>query len=224
MVLLEPSSKVVRIVLADDHRMVREGLCGLLAKLENVEVVAEASDGRQALALVKTHQPDLLLTDIGMKGMNGLEAAARVAKEYPHVRVIILSMHAHEEYVWQALQSGVSGYLLKESGTAELEFAIMAVSRGETYLTPSISKHIVDDYIRRVGGDKRPLDRLTPRHREILQMIAEGDTTKKIANTLHLGVKTVETHRTQLMERLDIHDIAGLVRYAIRHRLIELDA
>jgi DNA-binding NarL/FixJ family response regulator len=224
MVLLESPSKPIRIVMADDHRLLREGLRGLLAKLESVEVVAEASDGRQALTLVKTHQPDILLTDIGMKGMNGLEAAARVTKEYPHVRVIVLSIHAHEEYVWQALQAGVSGYLLKDSGTEELEFAIVAVARGETYLTPTISKHLVDDYVRRVGGDRRPIDRLTPRHREILQMIAEGETTKEIAITLHLGVKTIETHRMQLMERLDIHDVAGLVRYAIRHRLIELEA
>jgi len=209
--------------MEDDHRLLREGLRGLLAMLESVEVVGEASDGRQALALVKTHQPDILLTDIGMKGMNGLEAAARLTKEYPHVRVIVLSIHAHEEYVWQALQAGVSGYLLKDSSTAELEFAILAVARGETYLTPAISKHLIDDYIRRVGGDHGPIDRLTPRHREILQMIAEGETTKRIAHTLHLGIKTIETHRTQLMERLDIHDIAGLVRYAIRHRLIELD-
>lgn len=192
MVLLETLSKPIRIVIADDHRLLREGLCGLLAKLETVEVVAEASDGRQALALVKTHQPDILLTDIGMKGMNGLEAAQRVIKEYPHVRVIVLSIHAHEEYVWQALQAGVSGYLLKDSSIAELEFAIAAVSRGETYLTPAISKHVVDDYIRRVGGDNSPSGRLTPRHREILQLIAEGNTTKGIANTLHLGVKTVE--------------------------------
>ncbi|MBI3838260.1 MAG: response regulator transcription factor [Planctomycetia bacterium] len=219
----ETPVKPIRIVMADDHRLLREGLHGLLAKLEKVEVVAEASDGREALALVKAHQPDILLTDIGMKGMNGLEAAARVNKEYPHVRVIVLSVHAHEEYVWRALQAGVSGYLLKDSGAAELEFAIMAVARGETYLTPAISKHLVDDYVRRVGGDRGPFDRLTPRHREILQLIAEGNTTKQIANTLHLGVKTVETHRMQLMERLDIHDVAGLVRYAIRHRLIDLD-
>ncbi len=223
MATVETRSKPIRIVMADDHRLLREGLRGLLAKFERVEVVAEASDGREALAFVKMHQPDILLTDIGMKGMNGLEAAARVTKEYPHVRVIILSIHAHEEYVWQALRAGVAGYLLKDSSTNELEFAILAVARGETYLTPAISKHLVDDYIRRVGGDSGPSDRLTPRHREILQMIAEGNTTKEIANTLHLGVKTVETHRMQLMERLDIHDVAGLVRYAIRQRVIELD-
>ncbi len=217
-------SKSIRIVIADDHQLLREGLCGLLAKFDNIEVVAEASDGRQALALVKAHQPDILLTDIGMKGMNGLEAAARVIKEYPHIRVIVLSIHSHEEYVWQALQSGVSGYLLKDSSTAELAFAIVAVARGETYLTPAISKHVVDDYIQRVGVGHMPIDRLTPRHREILQMIAEGNSTKKIANILHLGVKTVETHRTQLMERLAIHDVAGLVRYAIRHRFIELES
>lgn len=214
--------KSIRVVLADDHRLLREGLRAVLQSLDGIEVVGEAADGREALALVKTQQPDILLTDIGMKGMNGLEAAARVAKEYPHVRVIILSMHDHEEYVWQALQAGVAGYLLKDSGTAEVELAILAVARGESYLTPAVSKHVIDDYIRRVGGDCRSIDLLTPRHREVLQLIAEGNTTKEIARILHLGVKTVETHRSQLMERLNIHDVAGLVRYAVRHRVIDL--
>lgn len=223
MVTIDTRNKPIRIVMADDHRLVREGLRGLISKFDSVEIVAEASDGREALAFVKTHQPTILLTDIGMKGMNGLEAAARVRKEYPHVRVIILSIHSHEEYVWKALQAGVAGYLLKDSSTAELEFAIVSVARGETYLTPAISKPLVDEYIGRVGGNNRSFERLTPRHREILQLIAEGHTTKDIACTLHLGSKTVETHRTQLMERLDIHDIAGLVRYAVRHRMIELD-
>jgi DNA-binding NarL/FixJ family response regulator len=213
--------KRIRVVMADDHRLFREGLRALLHDCDDIEVVGEAADGREALALVKTHQPDILLTDVGMKGMNGLEAAERMVKEYPHVRVIILTMHDHEEYVLRALQVGVSGYLLKESDTAEVKLAILAVARGETYLTPAVSKYVIDNYIHRVGGAKRSIDLLTPRHREVLQLIAEGNTTKEMAKILYLGVKTVETHRSQLMDRLNIHDVAGLVRYAIRHRIID---
>jgi DNA-binding NarL/FixJ family response regulator len=164
--------------------------------------------------------------DIAMKGLNGLEAAARAAREFPHVRVMILSMHANEEYVLQSLRSGAAGYLLKDAATAELEFAIKAVASGETYLTPAVSKHVIADYVRRVGGASKddvalsPFEQLTSRQREVLQLIAEGCTTKQIAQTLHVSVKTVETHRMQLMERLDIHDVAGLVRYALRMGLV----
>ena len=212
----------IRVVLADDHRLLREGLCTTLHNLGGIDVVGEAADGREALDLVKTHRPDILLTDIGMKGMNGLEAAARVAKDYPHVRVIILSMHGHEEYVLRALEFGVSGYLLKDAGSAEVKLAILAVARGETYLTPAVSKHVIDNYISRVGGASQTIERLTQRHREVLQLIAEGNTTKEMAKILYLGVKTVESHRSQLMHRLNIHDIAGLVRYAVRHRIIDV--
>jgi len=214
----------IRVLLADDHALVRAGIRALAQSLAGIEIVAEAVDGRDALALIKIHQPDVVLMDISMAGLNGLEATARVAKEYPNVRVIILSAHANEEYVWQALRSGAAGYLLKDAGTAELELALNAVARGETYLSPAVSKHVVADYVRRVGGEPRTLELLTPRQREILQLIAEGQTTKEIARTLHISVKTVETHRMQLMERLDIHDVAGLVKYAIRTGLIKPDA
>ena len=214
----------IRVLLADDHALVRAGIRALAQNLAGIEIVAEAVDGRDALALIKTHQPDLVLMDISMAGLNGLEATARVAKEYPNVRVIILSAHANEEYVWQALRAGAAGYLLKDAGTAELELALNAVARGETYLSPAVSKHVVADYVRRVGGEPRTLELLTPRQREILQLVAEGQTTKEIARTLHISVKTVETHRMQLMERLDIHDVAGLVKYAIRTGLIKPDA
>ncbi|HEX3725910.1 MAG TPA: response regulator transcription factor [Pirellulales bacterium] len=215
--------KPIQVVLADDHRLLRDGIRALLERSENIEVVGEACDGREALARIKEHLPDVLLIDIGMKGMNGLEATCRANREFPSVRVLIVSMHADEEYVLQALQSGASGYVLKDAGSSELEFAIGAVARGETYLTPAISRHIIDNYVRRVEGDEAAAV-LTPRHREVLQLIAEGNTTKKIAAILKLGVKTVDTHRTQLMERLDIHDVAGLVRYAIRHRIVGFDA
>ncbi|HLN32916.1 MAG TPA: response regulator transcription factor [Gemmataceae bacterium] len=213
----------IRVLLADDHVLVRAGIRALAQNIDGVEIVGEAVDGRHALAMIKTQEPDLVLMDISMAGLNGLEATARIAKEFPEVRVLILSAHANEEYVWQALRAGAAGYLLKDAGTAELELAIRAVARGESYLSPAVSKHVVADYVRRVGGEPRTLELLTPRQREILQLIAEGQTTKEIARTLHISVKTVETHRMQLMERLDIHDVAGLVKYAIRTGLIKSD-
>jgi DNA-binding NarL/FixJ family response regulator len=155
--------------------------------------------------------------------MNGLETAARVTKEFPGVRVIILSMHANEEYVCRAMQAGAAGYLLKDADPDELERALRAVAAGETYLTPAISKHVISDYLRRVSGEKTTSELLTPRQREILQLIAEGKSTKEMARILQISAKTVETHRAQLMERLEIHDIAGLVRYAIRSGLVKLD-
>ncbi len=212
-----------RVLLADDHALVRAGFRALLQSLPDMEVVAEAGDGREALRLISLHQPDVVLMDIGMPGLNGLDAAARIAEESPQIRVIILSMHATEEYVLRALRAGAAGYLLKDAGTAELELAVRAVVRGETYLSPAVSKHVIAEYVQRVSREPNSFDQLTPRHREILQLIAEGQTTKQIAQTLDLSVKTIETYRTQLMERLDIHDIAGLVRYAIRMGLISPD-
>jgi DNA-binding NarL/FixJ family response regulator len=163
------------------------------------------------------------MMDISMPELNGLEATARVARDRPEVRVIILSMHATEEYVWQALRAGAAGYLLKDADTSELERAVACVARGESYLSPAVSRHVIGDYIRRTGGEGSSLDLLTPRQREVLQLIAEGNSTKEIARKLHLSAKTVETHRMQLMERLDIRDIAGLVRYAIRVGIVKPD-
>ena len=220
----------IRLLLADDHTLVRSGIRALLNELEQVEVIAEASDGREALSLIESQQPDIVLMDIAMSGMNGLEATMRVTRDFPDIRVVILSMHTNEEYVLQALRSGAVGYLLKDAGISELEIAIEAVSRGETYLSPPVSKHVISDYVRRVGADAREnldsqptLERLTLRQREILQLIAEGYTTQEMATLLNISVKTVETHRMQLMDRLDIHDIAGLVRFAIRVGLISLE-
>ncbi len=220
----------IRILLADDHALVRAGIRALLQNLPDVEVVAEAGDGREALRLVEQYKPDLVLMDIAMPGLNGLEAAARLKTDFPGVRLIILSMHTNEEYVWQALHSGASGYLLKDANLSELEIAVRAVMRGETHLSPAVSRRVVEGYIQRVGGQpgeggEEPGGqvRLTPRQREILQLIAEGNTTQAIAQTLSISVKTVETHRAQLMERLNIHDVAGLVRYAIRIGLITPD-
>lgn len=214
--------KKIRVLLADDHALVRSGIRALVQALDNLEVVGETGDGREALALIAKLRPDIVLMDISMPGLNGLEAAARVTEDFPGVRVIILSMHASEEYVLRALRAGAAGYLLKDMGPVELELALKAVAAGGTYLTPSVSKHLVEDYVRRAAGESSaPLEQLTSRQREVLQLIAEGHTTKEIAGKLNLSVKTAETHRTQLMQRLDIHDVAGLVRYAIRVGLIQ---
>lgn len=219
-----PSTKLIRVLLADNHTLVRAGLRALLQNIEGIQVVAEAGDGREALHLIAVHQPDLVLMDIAMPEMNGLEATAHVVKEFPQVRVIILSMHANEEYVLQALRTGAMGYVLKDAGISELELAVRAIVRGETYLSPAVSKHVVADYVRRVSSEPSSLEQLTSRQREILQLIAEGRTTKEIADLLYVSVKTVETHRLQLMKRLNIHDVAGLVRYAIRMGLVLPDA
>jgi len=214
----------IRVLLADDHRLVRAGLRALLQSLEGVQVVAEAGNGYEALQLAQQHQPDIVIMDIGMEGLNGLEAAARIAKSTPAPRVIILSMHANEEYVRRSLQAGAAGYLLKGAEPAELELAIHAVMRGESYLTPAVSKQVVQDYLQGSGVKPDPLQDLTPRQREVLQLIAEGNSTKEIAHKLNLSIKTVETHRGELMNRLDIHDVAGLVRYAIRTGIVTPDS
>lgn len=213
--------ETIRVLIADDHTLVRAGIRALLQGLEGVEVVAEAGDGREAMALAQVHSPDVLVTDIAMPHVSGLELAGRVARELPEVRVIILSMHGNEEYASRALQAGAAGYLLKDSGLAELELAVRAVVRGETYLSPAVSKHVIADYLRRTGGAPPESGSLTARQRQVLRLIAEGQTTKAIARLLGVSVKTVESHRAQLMDRLDIHDVAGLVRHAIRIGLVE---
>jgi DNA-binding NarL/FixJ family response regulator len=213
---------LLRVLLVDDHALVRAGMRALLrtTAATDVEVIAETGDGREALNLIETLQPDIVLMDIAVPGLNGLEVTARSTKHFPHVRVVILSMYGNEEYVLQALRAGASGYLLKDSSTSELELAIKAVAHGEIYLSPPVSKHLVADYIRRTSGEPRAQDALTPRQREVLQLIAEGHTTQQIAHTLTISIKTVETHRMQLMERLGIHDVAGLVRYAIHTGMV----
>jgi len=171
--------------------------------------------------MVGTLYPHVVLMDIAMPGLNGLEATARIVKQHPETRVIILSMHAGEEYALQALRAGAIGYLLKDADLLELERAIAGVTRGEIYLSPAISKHVIADYRRRVTAETGPIDRLSRRQREVLQLIAEGLSTKEIAFRLKLSIKTIETHRAQIMERLDIHDVAGLVRFAVRVGLVD---
>jgi DNA-binding NarL/FixJ family response regulator len=213
----------MRILLADDHTLFREGVRSLLARMPEVIIVAESGDGREALELIDRHRPDIALLDITMPGLNGLEVAARVARQSPRTKVVILSMHASEPYVAQALRAGIAGYLLKDAAATELAAALHAVARGETYLSPAISRQVVDGFLGRVQPEVDPLAGLTGRQREILQLIAEGKSTKEIASVLDVGVKTVETHRAKLMERLNIHDVAGLVRFAIRSGMISSD-
>lgn len=214
--------KKTRVLLADDHTLMRAGVRALLDDLAGYEVVAEAGDGDEALKLLRQHRPDVALMDIDMKRMSGLEAMATAKREFPDLHVIMLSMHAEKQYVMQALRDGASGYLLKDAATVELELALNVVMRGDVYLSPGVSKQVAEGFVR-AAESADPVSSLTPRQREILTLIAEGHNTKEIAFRLGLSAKTVEAHRTQLMERLDIHDIAGLVRFTIRAGLIKLD-
>ena len=217
-------TKVIRVLLADDHTLVRAGLRGLLQGIAGVEVVGEAEDGHEVLRRAAELHPDVVLLDIGMPGLNGLDAAAQLIKLNDRIRVLILSMHSAEEYVLRALRAGCAGYLLKRSAVTELEIAVRAVARGETYLSPGVSKQVVDDYVGRTGGAADPLEALTPRQREILQLVAEGHTSKEIAERLQLSFKTVEAHRAQIMERLGLQDVTGLVRFAVRVGLVMPEA
>jgi DNA-binding NarL/FixJ family response regulator len=211
----------MRIFLADDHGLVRAGIRSLLGDVPGVEVVGEAGDGQEALRAMLESRPDVALIDISMPGLNGLELVARLKRELPGTGLVILSMHGTPAHVAQALRAGASGYLLKDSAVDELPVLLRAMSRGETYLSPAISRQVVEGFLeRQAPATEAPLDVLTPRQREILQLVAEGRSTKEVAQLLELSVKTVETHRAQIMDRLEIHDVAGLVRYAIRAGLI----
>jgi len=214
---------MTRVMITDDHQLVRASLKSLLGEFSGIEVVAEAADGRQAFDLIAVQRPDVVLMDISMAGLNGVEATRQIAREHPHVRVIVLSMHTDERHVLQAMRAGAAGYVLKGAAPSELELAIAAVSRGEIFLSPAISKHVIDAYLGQSRGEGDGLDKLTPRQREILQLIAEGNSSKQIAHRLDASVKTIESHRASLMERLDIHDVAGLVRYAIRNGLVSAE-
>ena len=215
------TTRSIRVILADDHPIVRNGIRAELERLPEVQVLAEADDGREALALAKANKPALVFMDISMQGLNGLEATRRITQECPGVRVIILSMHQSEEYYWQALRAGASGYVLKKAATAELAAAVKQVLAGEIYLSREISNRMVKKLpAQQMAHRKSPLEQLTDRQREILQLIAEGQTTKAIALILKVSPKTVEYHRMQLMQRLNIFDIPGLVRFALQNNLI----
>lgn len=210
----------IRVVLVDDHTVVRAGLRALIDRLDGVRVVAEAADGEAALALVRPDPPEVVITDITMKGMDGVDLALALKQEFPQVRVIVLSMHSGADYVQKALGSGVSAYLLKDAAMVELELAVRAVMRGETYLSSAVSARVVEGYVQ---ASTPMLVSLTSRQREILTLLAQGMSAKEIAFQLGIAVKTAEAHRAQIMERLGIRDVPGLVKYAIRVGLAKLD-
>jgi DNA-binding NarL/FixJ family response regulator len=220
--------ELIRVLLIDDHELVRSGIKALLEKSEDIRVVGEAGEGHEALACIKETNPDVVLLDISLPGLNGLEVAAKARKDSPRLRIVFLSMHSNEEYVLQALKIGASGYVLKQSSTRELELAVRSAKKGETFLSPAISNTVVSDYMARLKGGNvkkpgaNPYEVLTSRQREILQLIAEGFSSKEIAQKLGLSINTIEVHRAYLMDRLNIHDIAGLVRYAIQTGIIEV--
>jgi DNA-binding NarL/FixJ family response regulator len=213
----------IKVILADDHPIIRAGFRLVVAGFDGVEVVGEASDGREAVELVATHRPRLALMDLDMPGLGGVEATRRIAKEYPDVRVIILSMHTGEEYVLDALRAGAAGYVPKDSPPPQLELAIRSVARGEIFLSPIISKYLVNVCLDRSSGQASSVEPLTSRQREILQLVAEGHSSKQIAGILNAGVKTIDSHRVSIMKRLAIRNVPGLVRYAIRSGLISME-
>lgn len=208
--------ETIKVIIADDHQLLRAGLKMLLAEMPGVLVQAEVADGHAVLLACTENQPDVVLLDVAMPGMGGLDALRELRVRYPDLRVLMLSMFDSAEHVLQALRLGAAGYLLKDAAPAELELAIKAVMRGEIWLSSAVSRVVIDGYMARQEAASPTHTILTPRQQEILRLIAEGQSTKAIANTLVLSVKTVETHRTQIMEKINVHDLAGLVRYAVR--------
>ena len=212
------------IVLADDHELVRAGIRSILETFPSVRVEAEAGDGKAALDLARRLQPDVLLLDITLPGLNGLEVADRIRKLGLGTRVLMLSMHSGPEYVARAIQSGAAGYLVKDSAVDELAAALESVLAGRKYLSEALDREVIQGFLRSGESALEELAVLTPRQREILQLIAEGSSTREIAERLNVSVKTVETHRAQLMSRLGIHDVPGLVRFAIRTGMITTES
>jgi len=219
---------VTRILLADDHQIVREGLHSLLAQHDDMEVVGEARDGRSAVEMAKELSPDVVIMDVGMPHLNGIEATRQILNREPGAKVVALSMHADRRFMGEMLKAGAKGYLLKDGAFEELATAIRSVIADKVYLSPRIADVVVDDYVRRTpgtnGGDSSAFAKLTPREREVLQLMAEGRATKEIAMDLKVSIKTVETHRRQIMEKLNIHSVAELTKYAIREGLTSLEA
>lgn len=213
----------MKVLLADDHQLVRSGLRALLASMPGIDVVAETGDGQETLRLATELKPDVVLLDITMPGLNGLEVTKRLRVTGAKPRVLILSMHAGESYVLQALRAGASGYLVKESAVSDLAAALETVAKGGLFLSASLSRRLVEDFVHGDRPRESPIERLSPRQREVLQLIAESRSTKEIAADLALSVKTIETHRAQIMERLGIHDVPGLVRFAIREGIVSPD-
>ncbi len=213
----------IRVLLADDHTVLREGIRALLEDQPDMSVVGEAEDGRMAAHMAAELRPDVVLMDIAMPRLNGLEATRQIKRDHPEVAVLMLTMHDNEEYVRQVLAAGASGYVLKRAAASELVAAIRAVHRGEAVLSPGITRVLIQDLIGRDSAEHEAAgDDLTPREREVLQLIAEGYTSKEIAEMLSLSVKTVQAHRASLMQKLDLHDRGDLIKYAIQKRIIEV--
>ncbi len=215
--MLEASRKTSRMLLVDDHPVVRDGLRPLLEH-EGFEVVGEASNGHEAITLSQKLTPDVIVLDISMPLLNGIEAAREILKAHPKTKIIVLSMYAESRYVLESLRAGIVGYVIKSMAASKLLEAIHAVRRGETYLSPGVSKTVVDAYL---AKDDTPPDPLSIREREVLQLIAEGKNVKEIGSILEISTKTAESHRTNIMHKLDIHEVAGLVRYAIQRGLVQ---
>lgn len=218
----------IRVLLTDDHQIVRDGLKSMLAREMDIEVVGEAENGREAIDETRALRPDVVVMDIGMKELNGIDATKRLVEEFPDIRVIGLSMHSDGRYVSEMLRSGARGYLLKDSAIDELTEAIRVVASGGTFLSRGVTGVVLEDYVRRMSGSdgtevQGPAKALSTREREVLQLIAEGLSTKQIAAQLHLSGKTVETHRRQIMDKLGIYNIAGLIKFALREGLTTLD-
>ena len=215
----------ISILLADDHKIIREGLRALIRQQKNMAVVAEAEDGREAVNLAREHGPDVVIMDVAMPGLNGMEATRQILSDVPDTRIIALSMHSDQRFVAEMLKAGARGYLLKDSAFEEMVMAVKEVMAGKTYLSPTVAGMVVDDYVRRISvpaGTDTSIPRLPPREREVLQMIAEGKSTKEVAAELTISVKTVETFRRQIMNKLDIHNIAELTKFALREGLTSL--
>jgi len=214
----------IRVLLAEDHTIVRQGIAAVLGTESDMEVVGEASNGLEAVELAKKLVPDVVLMDIGMRHLNGLEATREIKKLLPSMKILVLTMYDNEEWIFQILKAGASGYLIKDSAMTDLTSALRAVYQGDSYLSPSISKMVIEEYIRKAEmGEKRGIeDLLSGREREILQLIAEGNSVPQISNLLCISKKTVEAHKTHIMEKLNIHDKVGLIKYAIRSGLTKL--
>lgn len=213
---------MIRIVLADDHAVVRGGLRALLQQQEDFQVVGEASDGREAVTLANSLHPDVIVMDLSMPILNGTEASRQITGQHPEIAIIVLTMHSDEAYVLRALKAGARGYLLKESAEADLIAAIRAVQNGKAFFSPEVSRVLVQDYVRQLQDRdiEDSYELLTPREREILQLIAEGKSNKDVANLLNLSVYTVETHRGNIMEKLGLHTVPELILYAVRKGVI----
>ncbi|HVT88942.1 MAG TPA: response regulator transcription factor [Tepidisphaeraceae bacterium] len=213
-----------RVMLVEDHTLVRSGIRTLLESSREVEVIGEASDGREAVEMARRIKPDVVLMDVAMSELNGIEATRQIASMQPEIRILILSMHADEQYIFEALKAGAQGYVLKSAAVKELMNGIREVAAGRTFVSPSLSLVVMDDYVRRAKGKHvfSEVSRLTAREREVLQLIAEGKSSSEVGEVLYISTRTVETHRHHIMEKLSIHSIAGLTKFAIRNGLCSL--